>query len=273
MHALVSFILCFTFCQNIKAQTLDTFIDVGHHKLHFSLIRGKGLPILFESGNGDDATVWKSLALELHSKTNATVITYDRSGLGDSELDTARVSFKNEVRDLKVALKKLGYSKEIFIVCHSFGGYYTALFVNKYRKSVKGVVCIEIAPPCFFTKEWAKDFLNTIRPEDWQMIKKFKPGLYYAVKQFPATAEYMENRFFNVPTPVTMIMAEKIQPMIKESEKDKWIACCKAFGAMANHKYVIAQNAGHKVWEKNPEVVINEVMALYNEVTKMSSSK
>lgn len=36
------------------SQTGDTLIDVGTHRLHFHIIKGKGLPIVFESGGGDD---------------------------------------------------------------------------------------------------------------------------------------------------------------------------------------------------------------------------
>ena len=38
-----------------KSQAIDTMIDVGGYKLHFNIIRGKGIPILFEAGAGDDS--------------------------------------------------------------------------------------------------------------------------------------------------------------------------------------------------------------------------
>lgn len=246
-----------------QAQIIDTFINVGTHKLHFSIIKGNGTPILFEAGNGDDASVWKPIISDIHKQTRATIITYDRAGLGKSEIDTTKISFQNEVRDLKIALEKLGYSKKIFIVCHSFGGYYASLFTYKYPKKVKGVVCIDIVTPCFFTKEWSEEFIKTIRPEDWQIIKQYKAGLFYVLTNFTKTAEYMQDKFLNSKTPVTMIMAENIQPMIKESEKQKWMNCCEEFGTMPNHKYIIAKNANHKVWNQNPQIVIDEIVEMY----------
>jgi hypothetical protein len=98
------------------------------------------------------------------------------------------------------------------------------------------------------------------------MIKKYKIGLYYVLTNLTATSIYMDDKFLNSKTPTTMISAENIQPMIKENEKEKWINCSKSFGTMPNHRYVLAQNADHKVWEKNPKVVIEEIVKLYKRV-------
>ena len=95
------------------------------------------------------------------------------------------------------------------------------------------------------------------------MIKQYKPGLFYALNSFSNTAEFMQDKFLSSKTPVTMIMAENIQPMIKEDEKEKWINCCKELGTMPNHNFVIAKNADHKVWERNPTIVIEEIVKLY----------
>ena len=268
MKKIILSIICVIIFNLSNAQTIDTLIDVGRHKLHFNILRGKETPILFEAGNGDDGSVWQPILAEIHKQTNATVITYDRAGLGKSEIDTGTISFVNEIKDLELALKKLGYSKKIFIVCHSFGGYYASLFTYRNIKKVKGVVCIDIATPCFFTTEWSEDFVKTIKTEDWEMIKKYKPGLYYVLCNLTATSIYMENKFLTSKTHVTMISAENIQPMITENEKEKWINCSKSFGTMQNHRYVLAKNADHKVWEKNPKVVIEEVVNLYKQVKK-----
>ena len=249
-----------------KTQTIDTLLDVGGHKLHFHIIKGQAAPILFEAGNGDDASVWQPLLTDIHKATKATLITYDRAGLGTSEIDTAKISFVNEIKDLELALKKLGYSNKLFIVCHSFGGYYASLFTFRNVKKVTGVVCIDIATPCFFTQTWSDDFLRSIKPADWAMIKQYKVGLYYVLASFTTTAKYMSDKFLTSQTPVTLIRAEHLQPMLKEAEKEKWLSCSESFGTMPNHRYVVATDADHRVWEKSPQLVIDEVVNLYRKV-------
>ena len=250
------------------AQTIDTLVDVGGHSLHFHIIKGTGTPILFEAGNGDEGSIWQPILDPIFNATRATLITYDRAGLGKSGFDPARIGLLNEIEDLELALKKLGYSKKIFIVCHSFGGFYSSLFTYRNPKKVKGVVCVETVSPCFFTKEWTEAFIKTLKPEELEEIKKTKPGWYYSIMNLPVNSVYMQDKYLDSKTPVTMIRAENIMDIIKPDEQAKWIDCCQSFGTMPNHTYVVAKNADHHVWQKNPEVVITEVTRLYQHVTE-----
>ena len=43
---IITFLIVISF-QKTQSQTIDTLIDVGNHKLHFKIIKGKGIPILF----------------------------------------------------------------------------------------------------------------------------------------------------------------------------------------------------------------------------------
>ena len=63
-----------------KCQTIDTLIDVGGYRLHFHIIKGKGMPILFEGGAGADVSVWDIILKPIADITHATLITYDRAG-------------------------------------------------------------------------------------------------------------------------------------------------------------------------------------------------
>lgn len=93
------------------SQTVDTLIDVGTHKLHFNIIKGEGIPIVFESGAGNDGTVWNDLLNPLSQQIGAPLITYDRAGFGQSGIDTANISIASEVENLELALSKLQIEK------------------------------------------------------------------------------------------------------------------------------------------------------------------
>lgn len=266
------FLSFFTFFKSY-AQDLDTLIRVDNHQLHFKIIQGTGLPILFESGNGDDGTVWEEILKPLQKVTGATLITYDRAGLGKSSIDTTKISFKKEIQNLEYALDQLGYSEEIFIVCHSFGGFYSTLFSRRNKKKVKGIVLIDVARPCFTTKEWSKNFTDAISDEDWKMIKEYKLGLYYVLKDLAGISNYMSKKSLPKKIPATLIAAEKIMPMVKKEEKESWKACLEAFGTPTNHRYVLAKEAGHKVWKDDATLVIREIMILYKSVIISNKSR
>ena len=102
------------------------------------------------------------------------------------------------------------------------------------------------------------------------MLKKYKLGLYHVLQQFPSIAKYMSERYIPNSIPLTLIVAELRKPTIQigETEEDmrKWENCLHSFGNLPNHKYVATSNTEHKVWEKAPDIVIEEISKLYLEV-------
>ena len=257
-----------------QAQVVDTLIDVGSHQLHFRILAGEGTPILFEAGNGDDGSVWEPILNSIHEETGATLITYDRAGLGSSGIDTNKVSFVGEARNLKKALRQLGYRKDYFLVAHSFGSFYASEFARRNKGKITGAAFIDVATPCGFSVEYASRVNSTISDENWALIKEYKIGLYYVLQELPEIAAYMSQRFISNGIPLTVIAAEIRKPTaaIGETEQDmiNMANCLEAFGNLPDHKYVLAPDAEHKVWQQRPEIVIQEIVELYNRTSRLN---
>ncbi|MGB6151008.1 MAG: alpha/beta hydrolase, partial [Pricia sp.] len=116
---LVFFFLPFS----MYSQTQDTLVDVGGYKIHFKVMKGKGTPILFEAGAGNDGSVWDNILEKTHKVTGTTLITYDRSGFGKSELkpnlqNDTDFGILNGLKELEMGLSRLGYDDEIILVSH-----------------------------------------------------------------------------------------------------------------------------------------------------------
>lgn len=255
---------------NIQSQTTDTLISTGTHQLHFNIVQGKGTPILFEAGNGDDASVWTPILKDINNETGTTLITYDRAGLGKSGIDTTDISFQQEVNDLENALAKLGYTNDFFLVAHSFGGFYASLFAHENQSKIKGAVFIDVTTPCFTTKAWAVDYKSSISDQNWKMIQQYRVGLYYVLQQFPEIADYMSTRYIPKEIPLTLIVAENLpnENTLKTAEdRENWVKCFEEFGHQPNHSYVLARDADHHVWVKRPELVVKEITELYLKTT------
>ena len=257
-----------------QAQVVDTLIDVGSHQLHFRILAGEGTPILFEAGNGDDGSVWEPILNSIHEETGATLITYDRAGLGSSGIDTNKVSFVGEARNLKKALRQLGYRKDYFLVAHSFGSFYASEFARRNKGKITGAAFIDVATPCGFSVEYASRVNSTISDENWALIKEYKIGLYYVLQELPEIAAYMSQRFISNGIPLTVIAAEIRKPTaaIGETEQDmiNMANCLEAFGNLPDHKYVLAPDAEHKVWQQRPEIVIQEIVELYYRTSRLN---
>ena len=124
-----------------QSEVLDILVDIGGYNMHFSIIKGDGIPILFESGAGNDGSVWKAIAKDVHEVTGTTVIYYDRSGFGKSELNPkhkndGEFGIENGILELENGLQKLGYFNDLILVSHSYGGFYTTLFTSRNSNKV-----------------------------------------------------------------------------------------------------------------------------------------
>ena len=260
--------LCLPF--TISAQTLDTLVTIATAKLHFTIYHGKGTPIVFEAGNGDDSNVWRPILNEIHQKTGATLITYDRAGLGSSEIDTLTISFQKEIDNLNQALKVLSPFEDYFLVAHSFGGYYASAFANLENTKIKGGVFIDAATPCMFTESWSKAYRASLPKEAWDVLKQKRTGLYHVLQKLPEISRYMANRYIGPSIPVTVVAAEHIpgkNTLKTAQERTQWIQCLKEFGQGSNRKYVFAKGASHRVWKERPDLVIQEIVSLYKKTS------
>ncbi|GAB3513068.1 hypothetical protein GCM10027442_25550 [Emticicia fontis] len=222
---------------------IDTLVNVDGHQLHFTIIPGKGTPILFEAGGGNDGQVWSKITKPIAEITQAPIITYDRMGLGKSSKADTDLSIEKEVDGLNVALKKLGFDKDLMLVCHSIGGFYQTLLANQNPRRIKAMVMIDANLPCFFTDE--------------QLTKM------NASANFRHTIEVMKQNPLSVKIPVIDIVSE-LTLFEGTPDAQRWKDCHSNFVApYANRSSLIAYQTGHYVFFSNPQLVINTIVRLY----------
>jgi pimeloyl-ACP methyl ester carboxylesterase len=246
-----------------QSQNIDTLVDVGKYKLHFNILKGKGVPILFESGAGNDGSIWDTLLKPIHGSLGATLITYDREGFGKSEIDTTDLNIITEIKGLEIALRKLGFVDKYFLVAHSLGGNYAMTFSYRNSRKVVGGVFIDIVSPCFMTKDKALEVKNIFH-DSLEAIKKESLGFYYIVKNYEYTSRVMREAAHSLKVPLTIICSDK--PPFQGADSVRWKQCMKTFAAeFNNRKYLMAKNSGHYIFIDKPELVINEIIKRYNE--------
>jgi pimeloyl-ACP methyl ester carboxylesterase len=252
----------FFFAFSVYSQ-IDTLISVGKYKLHFNIVIGKGVPIIFESGAGNDGGIWKEILNPLHDSTGATLITYDRAGFGRSEIDTNSVNILNEIRGLEIGLNKLGFNDKYFFVAHSLGGNYAMVFTKRNQKKVQGGVFIDIVSPSWMTKERAKG-VKQLYSNEIEIIKKESIGFYYILKNYENTSAIMRKVSKSIKMPLTIISSNG---SFQGSDSLQWINCLKLFAnEVDNRRFIVAQS-GHYIFQENPKFVIDEIIRSYREFT------
>ena len=263
------FLLNFFSINSASSQTVDTLMDVGNHKIHFHILKGQGIPILFEAGAERDASVWGETFLQqVASMTNATVIAYDRAGMGKSTLnpDTAfsKQGIISNVEDLEAGLKKLGYDQEIMLVSHSYGGYLSTLYSYRHPELVKSIVLIDVNMDLYAQDKYLQE---SIKEEAKFMAgyKKNNPGFYYLHATFPETAKLMEKYTIPVTIPVVDIVRE-LPAFYTKSKFEDYKAVHQQF--VRGHRKctsIVAYGCNHGIWADNPPLVKSIISKAYAE--------
>lgn len=256
----------------LQAQVKDTIVDIGTQKMHFNIWKGKGTPILFESGGGNDGSIWNSLAGDIHSITGTTIITYDRVGYGKSEFnpklpDEKKALITNGIEALEKGLSKLGYGKELILVAHSYGGYYATYLASKTPSIIKGIVLIDPVTSCFHSEEFVERQAKERTIEWLNNIRKQSEPMYYECLSNAETIEIMKNHSIPYNIPVINLIADN-PPYQDPKENERWKLCQQEFVKdNPNRKAIIASNCGHYLHFDNPKLAVDAIVSLFSELS------
>lgn len=268
------FLLCSFITANSQSKTIDTLVNVGNHKLHFKIVKGSGMPILFDSGGGNDGSVWNSILDKTAAITNATLITYDRAGFGQSTIDTLQTDeskhgIMSSIQDLEIGLKKLGYDKDILLVSHSYGGYLSTLYASRHPKLVKGIVLIDVNHNYFEDGIIEKEVATQDKLiAQWKINNK---GTYFMAKTILETVKIMSK--ISIPQSIPVVDFVNGIPFLKKPEEiERWKECHRIFVANnPNVTGITANDCGHGIWVGNPPLVINTIAKLYANASKQKA--
>ncbi|WP_407744731.1 alpha/beta fold hydrolase [Niastella sp.] len=252
---------------SVSCQTLDTLIDVGGYRLYFHIIKGNGMPILFEGGAGADVTVWDNFLKPIADITHTTLITYDRAGFGKSELDTSNHDLDKHgilqgIQGLETGLKKLGYNGNLMLIAHSYGGFCATLYAASHPDKVKAAVYFDANHVCWFQDTYV-DSVMKLRKDGWANNKPTNNWAdYYAGLNLENTVKLMRRSPFPATIPVIDLVSEKNFP--DSISAARWADCHRQFGtAQPNRQAITAYGCGHFIFRDNQPLAISAIVKAY----------
>ncbi len=123
-------------------------VDLGSHRLHV-LESGSGGPtVLLEAGLMSTVLSWSELQRQL-ARSNR-VVSYDRAGLGWSDLGPMPRTADRIVDELHTMLQRAAIPPPYVLVGHSFGGLTMPLFAARFPEEISGMVLVDPVSPA----EW-----------------------------------------------------------------------------------------------------------------------
>jgi pimeloyl-ACP methyl ester carboxylesterase len=257
----------FSFCDALTDSS--QMVDVGGYSLNLA-ISGKGSPtVVFESGMGATMQSWGRVQAEVAKFTQ--VVTYDRAGMGKSEHGPLPRSSERIAVELQTALKKANVTPPYVLVGHSIGGIHIRVFAKMYPKEVAGIVLIDPSSEDFFQQ------LKDRFPELWKKIKEIEGrGLSLAPQGVRRELEAIDldvnqaKAAWPLPAvPVVLITSMYAAPLTTPESRDLWLELHKEFlTRVPNAKHVVTEKTGHFIHSQEPELVIEAIRDIVNQVNR-----
>lgn len=245
------------------AQAADVPVDRGAYVLQAQQ-QGEGpVTVVFESGFGQAAGVWKPVIEGLGA--DCRCIAYSRAGLGPSGTDGAAKSIDAHVADLAAVVDTLAPGAPVVLVGHSYGGLLATEFARRHPARVRGLVLVDPATMgqrhAFRQADAAR-----VQADDTALLKMLPPALgadyRTLVAQLDAPAAATPRAMPDVPVALLTSTQVAAEPFVFE-ETAQGKALWKVQHAMlfagfshGTHRYFAT---GHNIHREDPKAVVEAI--------------
>lgn len=243
-------------------------VDVGGRSLAVHLA-GRGSPtVVFESGGGNDGSVWASIAPEVRRRSRVRTMVYDRAGLGKSDPAPLPYSVDDDADALRRALDRAGVRGDVVLVAHSYGGYIVSLVADTDPR-IAGLVLVDASIPGDLDDATVERILATYRPQ-YDTLRQAAPDLARRMipmmEAYPATVERMRQISLPTSLPVIDIVAEDTWGDTPEEQEATRRAHAAFVAESSAREAVLARGSGHHVMRDRPGVVLDAITRMVERV-------
>jgi pimeloyl-ACP methyl ester carboxylesterase len=247
-------------------------IDVGGYRLWMHAA-GHGSPtVVFDSGGGDDSSVWSLVEPEVRRRKSVATVLYDRAGLGQSEPKPGPYRIDDEVKALRTALSVCGVDGPLLLVAHSYGGFVSMLTAATDPR-VAGLVLVDGNIPGFFDEAEVARLLGRFTPQI-DVLRRAHPKLGPVVIPLTLALPETSRRVRATPLPLSM-------PVIDIVAETTWVESPEEVAAMRREhasfvaaslarEAVFAAGSGHYVMRDRPDLVIKAVSRLIDRLRALT---
>ncbi len=229
--------------------------------------QGEGpMAVVFESGFGQDASVWKAVIAELGARCHC--VAYARAGLGKSGTDGAPKTIEAHLQDLGAVMDALAPDRKVVLVGHSYGGLLVTEFARLHPERVQGLVLVD---PATLGQRHAFKAANAerVQADDKTLLSVLPPPMAADYKlliaQLDSAAAAVQHRWPDVPVALltsTQVAAEPF--VLEETEQGKAIwkrehAALFAGFSRGTHAYFAT---GHNIHREDPKAVADAIRSI-----------
>lgn len=245
-----------------------TTVDVGDHLLH-TRVRGKGPTVVLDcGGSGQGVGTWGE-ELERELAHHATVVTYDRAGVGSSGGSQATM-VTEAADDLHRLVRALDLELPAVFVGWSYGGLVTQLYAARHPNDVAGLVFVDSTvagtPP---GSALVRRLSFALVPRLLRLRAMFGGKNARALRELAGTLTGMPDAMHEAarvrresgfpPVPVRVVTAGR-RPRMPRAHLEHLNADHHALAAASPHgRVMVAERADHQIPLEQPEIIVRAV--------------
>lgn len=224
------------------------------------------ITVVFESGFGQGANVWKDVIADLGAEFHC--IAYARAGLGKSGTDGKPKTIPEHLQDLGAVMDALSPNQKVILVGHSYGGLLATEFARLHPDRLQGLVLVD---PATWSQRHAFKEANMARvlADDKMLLAMLPPAMgqdyKLLVAQLDSKAAIAPHPQSDVP--VALLTSTQVSPepfVLEETGQGKAIwkrqhAALFAEFSRGTHQYFAT---GHNIHRENPKAVADAVRSV-----------
>lgn len=259
----------------ISTPRTEYMVDVGGRKLH-CFTHGDGSPaVVLVSGFETSQDNWNPVIPVLAAHTK--VVTFDRAGIGKSEIGDLPTHGEQSAKDLHVLLGKLNIPGPYILVGHSYGGNVARLFASLYPLDMGGLILEETQHEDNFT-----EMGKILKGKDLETFEQVFAGALTAPVNPKTEGDYRsvtrEQLKGSRPLPRMPFVvltcrgrAEAMKPMfsdgaIEEMGRLDSALMSKLAASIPGGRQIMIEGTGHYVHVDKPEALITPLVGMIKEV-------
>jgi len=259
----------------ISTPRIEHMIDVGGRKLH-CCVYGHGSPtVVLVSGLEAPQAYWNPVIPDLAAKT--TVVTFDRAGIGKSEIGRLPTHGEQSAKDFQVPLDKLGVPGPYILVGHSYGRNVVRLFASMYPDDMGGLILEDTQH-----EDVLVELRKILKGKDLEAFEQLVVDMFSAPENPKTEADYRnmtrEQLRKSKPLPripfVILTSADRAKAMgpmfsaeaMEEMAKSDSSLNEKMAALIPGGRQIIVEGTGHNIHMDKPKALIAPVVEMIKEV-------
>lgn len=249
-----------------SARPTDVLVDVGGRNLHLAVRSGAGpVAVVFESGGAADASAWSTVPDIVAGCVDGSVVTYDRAGLGTSDLGPLDLTPWREVTDLDRALEALGIRRFV-LVGHSYGGLLSLYNAESHPDRVLGLVLVDPMNPNFVST-MGLDWIQATVPD---ISDPTTPLEHVVVRMKTTFGELVRRTADGLPSiDVPLIVVTAGRPWWDDPTADAaWRHSHEEFATGSRRELVVATDSEHDIPNTEPSLVVEAIQRLLGRIDR-----